>query len=83
MLLAPWVTLNATAWVEHWDPYPFILPHLALSFQAAYAAPFIMRSQNRQQDIDRVSAENDHREPQSKRRRNLTWSGRVERECLR
>ena len=60
MLLAPWVTLNATAWVEHWDPYPFILPHLALSFQAAYAAPFIMRSQNRQQDIGRVSAENDH-----------------------
>src|SRR5450759_3893291 len=32
---------------------------LALSFQAAYAAPFIMMSQNRQQDIDRKSAEND------------------------
>src|SRR5205085_754897 len=32
---------------------------LALSFQAAYAAPFIMMSQNRQQDIDRKAAEND------------------------
>jgi uncharacterized membrane protein len=32
---------------------------LALSFQAAYAAPFIMMSQNRQQDIDRKSAEDD------------------------
>jgi uncharacterized membrane protein len=59
-LLAAWVTLNVTAWHEHWDPYPFILLNLALSFQAAYAAPFIMMSQNRQQEIDRISAENDH-----------------------
>jgi uncharacterized membrane protein len=35
--------------------------NLALSFQAAYAAPFIMMSQNRQQDIDRKEAEEDHR----------------------
>jgi uncharacterized membrane protein len=46
--------------IMHWDPYPFILLNLALSFQAAYAAPFIMMSQNRQQDIDRKEAENDH-----------------------
>ena len=59
-LLAAWVTLNVTAWRSHWDPYPFILLNLALSFQAAYAAPFIMMSQNRQQEIDRTSAENDH-----------------------
>jgi uncharacterized membrane protein len=49
-----------TAYIQHWDPYPFILLNLALSFQAAYAAPFIMMSQNRQQDIDRLEAENDH-----------------------
>jgi uncharacterized membrane protein len=36
------------------------LLNLALSFQAAYAAPFIMMSQNRQQDIDRKSAEHDY-----------------------
>jgi uncharacterized membrane protein len=35
--------------------------NLVLSFQAAYAAPVIMMSQNRQQDIDRRSAEEDHR----------------------
>ncbi len=46
--------------VQHWDPYPFILLNLALSFQAAYAAPFIMMSQNRQQEIDRREAEGDH-----------------------
>lgn len=59
-LLLAWVTLNVTAWQKHWDPYPFILLNLALSFQAAYAAPFIMMSQNRQQEVDRTSAENDH-----------------------
>ena len=41
-------------------PIPFILLNLALSFQAAYAAPFIMMSQNRQQDIDRKAAEHDY-----------------------
>lgn len=55
-----WIALNVTAYVQQWDPYPFILLNLALSFQAAYAAPFIMMSQNRQQDIDRKSAENDY-----------------------
>ena len=55
-----WIVLNITAYVNRWDPYPFILLNLALSFQAAYAAPFIMMSQNRQQDIDRKKAENDY-----------------------
>jgi len=60
-LLAAWVILNLTAWVQHWDPYPFILLNLALSFQAAYAAPFIMMSQNRQGDVDRRKAQEDYR----------------------
>ena len=47
-LLAVWIVLNVVGYVKHWDPYPFILLNLALSFQAAYAAPFIMMSQNRQ-----------------------------------
>lgn len=59
-LLFVWVVLNITAYMQHWDPYPFILLNLALSFQAAYAAPFIMMSQNRQQDIDRRAAQNDY-----------------------
>jgi len=60
LILFVWIVLNLTAFVEKWDPYPFILLNLALSFQAAYAAPFIMMSQNRQQDIDRKEAENDY-----------------------
>ena len=59
-ILFLWIVLNVTAWIHHWDPYPFILLNLALSFQAAYAAPFIMMSQNRQQDIDRRAAETDY-----------------------
>jgi uncharacterized membrane protein len=60
IILLIWIALNVTAYVKQWDPYPFILLNLALSFQAAYAAPFIMMSQNRQQDIDRKQAENDY-----------------------
>jgi uncharacterized membrane protein len=60
LLLAGWIALNVIGWVEHWDPYPFILLNLALSFQAAYAAPIIMMSQNRQADKDRIAAEHDY-----------------------
>ena len=61
-LLAVWIALNVTEVVfRAWDPYPFILLNLMLSFQAAYAAPFIMMSQNRQSAKDRLSAELDLR----------------------
>jgi uncharacterized membrane protein len=60
ILLACWVALNLVAYIEHWDPYPFILLNLALSFQAAYAAPIIMMSQNRQAEKDRLQSKNDY-----------------------
>jgi uncharacterized membrane protein len=46
--------------MQHWDPYPFILLNLVLSFQAAYASPIIMMSQNRQGDRDREQAQHDY-----------------------
>ncbi len=60
ILIVFWITLNAVAWVEHWDPYPFILMNVMLSFQAAYSGPVIMMSQNRQSAKDRLAAEIDH-----------------------
>ena len=60
VILLIWIVLNVTAYVQRWDPYPFILLNLALSFQAAYAAPFIMMSQNRQATIDRAAAQTDY-----------------------
>src|SRR5271155_1030750 len=60
VILFIWIVLNVTAYVQQWDPYPFILLNLVLSFQAAYAAPVIMMSQNRQASIDRQAAQNDY-----------------------
>lgn len=60
VLLTVWVILNITAWIRHWDPYPFILMNLVLSLQAAYTAPMIMMSQNRQAARDRIEAHNDY-----------------------
>jgi len=51
-LLAAWIVFNAIS-AARVDPYPFILLNLLLSFQAAYTAPIIMMSQNRQAEIDR------------------------------
>jgi uncharacterized membrane protein len=55
-----WITLNLYAVAERWDPYPFILLNLVFSTQAAYAAPLILLSQNRQADTDRIKAEHDY-----------------------
>lgn len=51
-LLAAWIAYNAASG-RPFDPFPFILLNLVLSFQAAYTAPVIMMSQNRQAEIDR------------------------------
>lgn len=60
LLLAGWIVLNLVGWVKAWDPYPFILLNLVLSFQAAFTAPIIMMAQNRQAQIDRHKAELDY-----------------------
>lgn len=51
-LLFSWLAFNIFSNARV-DPYPFILLNLLLSFQAAYTAPVIMMSQNRQAEIDR------------------------------
>ncbi len=52
-IVAAWIALNIVAVVRRFDPYPFILLNLLFSTQAAYAAPIIMMSQNRQAAKDR------------------------------
>lgn len=58
-----WITANVIllhfAREYAWDPYPFILLNLAFSTQASYSAPLILLAQNRQDDRDRVTAEQD------------------------
>lgn len=55
-----WIALNLGAYLFQWDPYPFILLNLLFSIQAAYAAPIIMMSQNRQGERDRIQANEDY-----------------------
>ncbi len=60
-LLIVWIILNSVGWwIWKWDSYPFIAMNLLLSCQAAYAAPVIMMSQNRQAEKDRLTAQNDY-----------------------
>ncbi len=59
-LLFLWISANILGWINAWDPYPFILLNLVLSFQAAYTAPIIMMSQNRESQLDRAKAEKDY-----------------------
>ncbi len=67
-IILVWVAVNGflfyqaaanPAYFQAWDPYPFILLNLVLSFQAAYTGPIVMMSQNRQSEKDRLMAEHD------------------------
>lgn len=59
VIVLAWIVLNAVAFGNDWDPYPFILLNLIFSTQAAYAAPLILLAQNRQDARDRALAERD------------------------
>ncbi len=55
-----WIGANIFAWIENWDPYPFILLNLTLSILAAIQAPIILMAQNRQNQKDRIRSEYDY-----------------------
>jgi uncharacterized membrane protein len=59
IIVVLWMVLNVIALTWNWDRYPFILLNLVFSTQAAYAAPIIMMAQNRQNDRDRIQANED------------------------
>lgn len=61
IFLSIWIILNAIS-IFHfkWDPYPFILMNLFLSLQAAYTAPLILISSNRQNEKDRLILYHDY-----------------------
>ena len=45
VFLILWMCVNVYAWMNVWDPYPFILLNLVLSCLAALQAPVILMSQ--------------------------------------
>lgn len=61
-VLVGWMALNVSGLFSRpFDPFPFILLNLVLSTLAAVQAPVIMMSQRRQEDRDRLRAENDYK----------------------
>ncbi len=61
IIIVLWIVFNVISiGYYHFDPYPFILMNLILSCVAAFQAPVIMMSQNRQEEKDRVRNENDY-----------------------
>lgn len=62
-ILLLWIILNSFILIkrnEVFDPYPYILLNLMLSTVAAFQAPVILMSQNRQSAKDRLTAEHDY-----------------------
>ncbi|HEY9413258.1 MAG TPA: DUF1003 domain-containing protein [Pseudonocardia sp.] len=73
IVVVVWISLNLLALAQRWDPYPFILLNLLFSTQAAYAAPLILLSQNRQANTDRITAEHDYRVNQLALQHLIAW----------
>ena len=60
MFVAAWICWNVLAPADlRFDEFPFIFLTLMLSLQASYAAPLILLAQNRQEQRDKVVAEQD------------------------
>jgi CRP/FNR family transcriptional regulator, cyclic AMP receptor protein len=60
VVIGVWITLNTMALLKHvFDPFPYILLNLVLSTLAAFQAPVIMMSQNRQAAKDRIKSDLD------------------------
>jgi uncharacterized membrane protein len=60
VVIGVWITINVTVILKRpFDPYPFILLNLVLSTLAAFQAPVIMMSQNRQAAKDRIKSDLD------------------------
>ncbi|MBL8658476.1 MAG: DUF1003 domain-containing protein [Rhodospirillales bacterium] len=62
-ILVGWIILNSIILIrlgDTFDPYPYILLNLVLSMLAAFQAPIIMMSQNRQAARDRADQQHDY-----------------------
>lgn len=60
LFIVVWIATNVLGFLQHWDPFPFILLNLLFSAQATYSTPLIMMAQNRSADRDRANAQHDY-----------------------
>ena len=56
-----WIIMNLIVWINHFDPYPFILLNLFFSLEAAYATPLILMASSKQSAKDSENLEKDLR----------------------
>lgn len=73
-----WVTLNVVGFVNHWDPFPFILLNLLFSVQAAYTGPVLLLAGNRQAQKDRLTLEHAAEEADKADRQNVQILGAIQ-----
>ncbi len=74
VLVILWMGLNVAGFIFQWDVYPFLLLNLLFSTQAAYAALIIMMSQNRQNQRDRLHAEQDYKTNKDAKQEMEAWA---------
>lgn len=55
-----WIVLNLTAYIRHWDPWPFIILNLTLSCLAALHVSVILMSQRRTEERSNKRTEYDY-----------------------
>lgn len=60
LLTVFWLVLNVVAATNHWDPYPFQLLNLVLSFEAALWASIVLMAVSRSADRERVRAQHEY-----------------------
>lgn len=61
IVLVVWIAINISELLASpFDPFPFILLNLTLSTIAAFQAPVILMSQNRQNAKDRIKSDQDY-----------------------
>lgn len=58
--MAIWAVLNVTAWMRHWDPYPFILLNLLLSTLAGLQGGILLIAAKRADQISSELAQHDY-----------------------
>ena len=79
ILIVIYVTLNVIGFVNHWDPYPFILLNLCFTIQAAYTGPILLLAGNRQAQKDRLRLEHTAEVAETAERSTLDILAEIER----
>jgi uncharacterized membrane protein len=62
VLTTSWLGLNVAAQTNHWDPYPFLLLNLAVTFENALWASLVLMALSRSATRERLRAQQDYEE---------------------